>query len=265
MNSSHYSKVAIVALAAIALLSIPVAAVTVTPSGVPSEVQTNATVGVDSELTFELTNLYTQYDNYELIAETELESAVWTVTTRNPQDQTIDQFTTNGSNVTVDIGGSIASVVVELEGQAPSSSAVDFNYQPPQSTTVVAFSQRQSGGVASAIGEPITVRPYTEASDNARSALDAAAAAIEDAESGGAGVSEAEDTFESAVDAYNSNQFDLATNLAEDAESDAESAAASQSQQSLLVMIGVGIVVVVIIGAVVYWYLQNRGPADKLG
>lgn len=265
MNSSHYSKAAIVALAAIAVLSIPVAAVTVTPSGVPSEVQTNATVGVDSELSFELTNLYTQYDNYELVAQTELESAVWTVTTQNPQEQTIDQFTTNGSNITVDIGGSIASVVVELEGQAPPSSAVDFNYQPPQSFTLVAFSQRQSGGVASPIGEPITVRPYTTASDDARSALDAAAAAIEDAESGGADVSDAEDTFGSAVEAFNSGQFDLASNLAEDAESEADAAAASQSQQSLLLMIGAGVVVVIVIGGVVYWYLQNRGPADKLG
>lgn len=265
MNSSRCSRVALIALFAVALLAVPAMAVDVSPTGVPDRVETNATVGVDSELSFRLTELYTQYDNYQLIAQTELQSAVWTVTTQNPQGQTINQFTQNGSNVTVQIGGNVASVIVELEGQAPPPSEIDFEYQPPQSLTVVTFSQRQQGGVASQIGDAYTVRPYTEASAEARSALEAAAQAIDDAEGAGAGVSDAENLFDNAVDAYNSEEFQLATNLAQQAQNDAEAAQQSQSTQSLLLMIGGAVIIIVLIGGVVYWYLQNRGPAEKLG
>lgn len=265
MNSSRYSRLAIAALFAVALIAVPVAAVEVDPTGVPDRVHTNATVGVDEELSFRLTDLYTRYDSYQLIAQTELRSAVWTVTTENPQGQTIDQVTQNGSNITVQIGGNVAGVIIELEGQAPPPSAVDFEYEPAQSFTLVAFSQRQEGGVASPIGDAMTVRPYTDASAEARTALDEAAAAIDEAQAAGADVSEADDLFDSAVEAYNSEEFALATNLAEQAESNANSAAQAQSQQSLLLMIGGAIVAIVVVAGGVYWYLQNRGPADKLG
>jgi len=265
MNSSRCSRVAIVALFAVALLAVPVVAVNVSETGVPDRVQTNATVGVDSDLSFTLTDLYSRYDSYQLVAQTDLEAAVWTVTTENPQGQTIAQTTRNGSNITVQIGGNVDSVVVELEGRAPPPSAVEFQYQPPQSITIAAFSQRQQGGVASPIGDPITAQIYTEDSAEARTALEAAAASIDEAEAAGADVGEADDLFDSAVEAYNSGEFGLATNLAEQAESNADSAAAAQSQQSLLLMIGGAVLALLIVGAIVYWYLQNRGPADKLG
>lgn len=265
MNSSRYSKIAIVALFAVTLLAVPVAAVNIDPTGVPDRVHTNATVGVESELSFTLTELYTQYDSYQLVARTDLRSAVWTVTTKNPQGQTINQVTQNGSNITVQIGGNVASVVIELEGKAPPPSAVDFEYQPAQSITLAAFAQRQQGGVASPIGDPYTVRPYTDASAEARTALEEAAAAIEEAQAAGADVSQAQDLFESAVEAYNSEEFQLAINLAQQAEARANAAAQAESQQSLLLMIGGAVIALVVIGGVVYWYLQNRGPADKLG
>ncbi|MFB6105305.1 MAG: hypothetical protein ABEJ57_09560 [Halobacteriaceae archaeon] len=265
MNSSRCSRVAIVALFAVTLLAVPVVAVNVTETGVPDRVQVNETVGVDSELSFTLTDLYSRYDSYQLIAQTDLHAAVWTVTTKNPQGQTIAQTTQNGSNVTVQVGGNVDTVVVELEGRAPPPSTIDFQYQPPQSVTIVAFSQRQQGGVASPIEDPITARIYTEESAAARTALDEAAAAIEEAEAAGAGVTEATNLVDSAVEAYNSGEFGLAKNLAEQAESNADDAAAAQSQQSLLLLIGGAVIALLIVGGIVYWYLQNRGPADKLG
>lgn len=269
MSSSRCSRLTVavalvLALVAVAAVAVPVAAVSVSPTGTPDAVETGATVGVDSELSFRLTDLYTRYESYELVVRTDLREAVWTVETLNPQGDTVDSRTVSGQNATVDVGGSVDAVEVTLEGRAPAASAVEFSYQPPQEFLLAGFAQRQSGGVASDI-EEFTARPYTTASQDARDAIDAALEAVEAAESAGADVSAADTDLENAREAFDSENFELAGDLAGQAESAADSARSSENRTSLLLTIGAGVVVVAVVGGVAYWVLRNRGPADKLG
>lgn len=266
MNSSRCSEIAVLllALVAVAAVAVPVTAVSVSGSGVPDAVETNGTVGIDSKVSYSLTDLYTQYQSYELVGQTELREAVWTVETVNPQGETIDTMTFSGSNFTIDVGGSIDAIEVSIEGRAPSAEAVEFNYEPAQSFVIAAFAQRQSGGVASEIRE-FTARPYTEDSQTAREAIDAAAGAIDNARSAGAGVSDAQTDYDNAVAAYNNEEFGLAQDLANQAQSAAESAQSSQNRTQLLLTIGGAVIIIALIAVVVVYVLRNRGPEDKLG
>lgn len=266
MNSSRYSELGslLLAVVVIATIAVPAAAVSVDGTGVPDAVETNETVGIDSELSFRLTDLYTEYQSYELVGQTQLREAVWTVETINPQGETIDTQTFSGTNFTIDVGGSVDAIEVSLEGRAPTADAVDFQYEPAQSVVIANFAQRQSGGVASEIRE-ITARPYTSDSQAARDAIDAAGEAIDAAQSAGAGADDAQTDYDNAVEAFNNEEFGLAQDLAEQSQSAAESAQSSQNQMELLLTIGAAIVVIAIIAGVIVYVLRNRGPADKLG
>lgn len=264
MNWNHCSKAVVLALIVGVVFAVPAAAVSVSTSGVPDSVEADSTVGVESDVTFTLTDLYTQYQSYELVGSTDLRSPVWTVRTLDPQGETIETRTFNSSTFTIDVGGSVNSVEVSIEGRSPGADAIDYSYDPPQSFVVASFSQRQSGGVASEI-QTVTSHPYSGESQDARSAIDDASDAIDDAESAGAGTEEADRLLGNAIEAYDNGDFSLATDLADQAESSANSARESQSQTELLLAAGAILVLLVAGGAVIYWYLQNRGPADKLG
>lgn len=264
MNWNHCSKAVVLAVLVGVVFAVPAAAVSISTSGVPDTVEADSTVGVESDVTFTLTDLYTQYQSYELVGTTDLRSPVWTVRTMDPQGETIETRTFNSATFTIDVGGSVSSIEVSVEGRAPAADAIDYSYDPPQSFVVASFSQRQSGGVASEI-RSVTSQPYTGASQDARSAIDDASAAVEDAEAAGADTEEAERLLGNAIEAYDNGEFSLATDLADQAESSADSARESQSQTELLLAAGAILVLLVVGGGVVYWYLQNRGPADKLG
>jgi hypothetical protein len=264
MNSSPSSSLVVLAVVVLAAVAVPVAAVSVSDSGVPQTVETDETVGVERDVTFTLSDLYTDYQSYELAGSTDLRSAVWTVTTLDPQGDTIETRTFDSDSFTIDVGGSVNAVEVSVEGRAPSADDVDFSYDPPQAFVIAAFSQRQSGGVATEI-ETITARPYTSDSEEARSAIDDASQAVDDASSAGASTDEAERLLGNAIDAFDNGDFALAIDLADQAESSATSAQESQEQTQLLLTAGAVLIALVIVGAGLYWYLQNRGPADKLG
>ncbi|MFB6111800.1 MAG: hypothetical protein ABEJ35_04605, partial [Halobacteriaceae archaeon] len=110
-----------------------------------------------------------------------------------------------------------------------------------------------------------TTRPYTTDSQAAREAIAAAEAAIQDAQDAGASVTDARNLLENAKTAFNDKNFGQARDLAAQAASNAESATESQNRMQLLLTAGGVIVVLAVLGAVLYWYFQNRGPADKLG
>lgn len=264
MNWNHCSKAVVLALVIGVVFAVPAAAVSVSTSGVPDRVEADSTVGVESDVTFTLTDLYTQYQSFELVGTTDLDSPVWTVRTLNPQGETIETRTFNSSTFTIEVGGSVNSIEISVEGRAPAADDIDYSYDPPQSFVVASFSQRQSGGVASEI-RTVTSQPYTGASQDARTAIDEATEAVDEAEAAGADTAEAERLLGNAIEAYNNGEFSLATDLADQAESSANAARESQSQMELLLAAGAILVLLIAGGAAVYWYLQNRGPADKLG
>jgi cellobiose-specific phosphotransferase system component IIA len=126
------------------------------------------------------------------------------------------------------------------------------------------LTQAREGGNANAI-DAWEAHHFTSESDQARNAIDEAGAAIETARSSGAGVGEAENTFDQAVNAYESENFDLAAELATEAQSQAESA--QQSRQTLtLALYAVGglVVVALLVGGFLYWRSQQE-THDPLG
>lgn len=260
MNSSHFSKLAIVAVLLAVVAAGPAAAVDVSGSDVPADAEVNSTVDV----TYTFEELYTNYDQWQLQGETELESVTWTVTTYDVGETQLNQQEYNGQSFSHQIAKAddVAAVEVRLQGTVPEGN--EWSYEPAQSLLLANFSETQEGGTENDL-RTSQIRPYTADSQAARTAIDDAQAAIDDAESAGVNVDEAAGTLENAISAYNSGNFENAQDLAGDAQNAAESAQQSSQRTSTLLMIGGVVLVLAILAGLVYWYLSNRETYDKLG
>jgi hypothetical protein len=260
MNSSHFSKLAIVAVLLAVVAAGTAGAVSVTAGDAPADAEVGSTVDV----TYTVESLYTNYDQWNLAGETQLESVTWTVTTYDVGETQIDQQQYNAQSFSHTIAKSegVAEVTVRLQGTVPEWT--EWSYQPPQSLTLVDFSESQAGGTENALTNA-TIRPYTADSQAARDAIDEASATIEDAAADGVTVEEAEDRLENAISAYDAGNFGNAQDLADDALNAAESARQSSQRTSTLLMLGGAIVVLLVLAGLGYWYLSNRETYDKLG
>ncbi|MDZ7849799.1 MAG: hypothetical protein U5K70_02940 [Halodesulfurarchaeum sp.] len=215
-------------------------------------------------MTYTFEELYTNYDQWSLTGETELESVTWTVTTYDVGDTQLNQQQYNAQSFSHQIAKSddVAEVTVRLQGTVPEWG--DWSYEPAQSLTLADFSESQEGGTENAL-QSSEIRPYTADSQAARTAIEDAEAAIDDAESAGVNVEEAISRLDNAISAYDNGNFENAQDLAEDSLNAAESAQQSSQRTSMLLMIGGAIVVLAILAGLVYWYLSNRETYDKLG
>ncbi len=260
MNSSHYSKLVIVAVLLAVVAAGPAAAVDVSGSDVPDDAEVNSTVDV----TYTFEELYTNYDTWNLAGETELESVTWTVTTYDVGEDKIDQQGYNGQSFSHAIAKTdgVDQVTVRVQGTVPEWD--DWSYDPAQSLTLASFSESQEGGTENAL-QTSELRPYTEDSQAARDAIDDAQSAIDEADSAGVNVEEAESLRDNAISAYDSGNFENAQDLAENAQNAAESAQQSSERTSTLLLIGGVILVVAILAGLIYWYLSTRETYDKLG
>ncbi|MFC7046914.1 hypothetical protein ACFQH6_17245 [Halobacteriaceae archaeon GCM10025711] len=260
MNWSHSSKLALALAAVLFVAAVPAAAVSVTPDGVPD----SAEVGSKTTASFEVTDLYSNYDSWTLAGETELVNATWTVTLYDQTNARIGRESYSGQTFqqAVEASEDVNRVEVRVEGTVPK--VENYSYQPAQSFTVAALRETQDGGASTTL-DAWSARPYTSDSQEARDAIADAEDAIDTAESNGADTTEAEDLLDSAVSAFNGSNFDNAVKLANNAQSKAEGAAASKQQTNLLLMAGAGLVGLLLIGGGVYWYLSNRQTYDKLG
>ncbi|MEE6208606.1 hypothetical protein U3A55_00330 [Salarchaeum sp. III] len=268
MNSNRSSR-ALVAVLGLALL---VAAVAPAAAAVPSidgSAPDNAEVGTTVDQTYELTDLFTEYNEWTLTGETDLSEVTWTVTTYDNTGQQIDQETHTGQSFEHALSASDGAVRATVRLQATVTEVSDslWSYDPPQQYTVAEFVQAQQGGSSTTINEYLT-RPYTQDSNEARSAINDAQAAIQEAQSEGVDVSDAQSTLDNAISAYDSANFPNAVDLAEQAEETAESsieAAESSEQTTQLIMYGVAALVVVLLAAGGYLlYRRNQGSQDKL-
>lgn len=260
MNSSHYSKLAILAVLLAVVATGPAAAVSVSGEAVPTEAEVGSTVDV----TYTFDELYTNYDEWTLAGETELESVTWTVTSYDLGGAQQDRAEYTGQSFSHDIAKSedVSEVTVRLQGTVPEGE--NWSYDPAQSMTLATFDETQNGGSETTL-QTDQIRPYTEDSQAARTAIDDAQAAIEVAEAAGVDVSEAESDVASAVSSFDNGNFENAEKLADDAKEAAESAKQSSERTSTLLMIGGVVVVLAIIAGLGYWYLSNRETYDKLG
>ncbi len=260
MNSSHYSKLALVAVLLAVVAAGPAAAVSVSGAEVPDD----AAVGSTVDVTYTVDELYTNYDQWQLEGETSLESVTWTVTAYDVGGTQINQQEYNGQSFshTIAKADDVAEVTVRLQGTVPEWD--DWSYEPPQSVVLANFSEAQEGGAETEL-QTSEIRPHTEESQAARDAIDEAQAAIDEADAAGVNVEEATSRLDNAISAYDAGNFENAQDLAEDSLDAAESAQQSSQQTSMLLLIGGVIVVIAVLAGLVYWYLSNRETYDKLG
>ena len=257
---SRFSKLAVVCLLALSVASVPAAGVSVGDSTVTSD----AEVGTQITATVTLTELYQdpQLESWTLEGETELTDVTWTVeyydqTGARVNQQSFDGQSFSGAEISAQDGTS--EVQVRITGTVPE--VEEYSYDPAQSFTVLDLTQAREGGSSNDI-DSWSATHYTAESREARTAIDDAAAAVEEVNS-----EEATQLLENAIEVYNGDgdEFPTAIDLANQAQQEAESTQQS-NQLTRLALYGVGGLVVIglLVGGFLYWRSQQGGP-DKLG
>ena len=223
------------------------AAVQSSPQTLPEESE----VGTEFEATFEITELFDEFESWTLTAETELDNATWTIRQYDQADSEISRNEIDGQNATqaIDIEDGTASVEIRITGTTPEIS--QLSYDPPQQFVAASFTQEREGGSNNDIATHET-HYYTQDSREARQAIDQAQASVD-------GSGEAQSSLDSAISAYENGNFENAISLAERAEGEA-----SQSQFRRTAMIaGAAVIVLLIVAFAGYRLYKSRqqGPS----
>ncbi|TKR28073.1 hypothetical protein [Natronomonas salsuginis] len=232
-----------------ALFAGPAAAVQSEPTDLPEESE----VGSDFEATFEVTELFDEFERWTLVSSTELENATWTIRQYNQADDELSREDIDGQNATqsVDIDDGTARIEVRVTGTTPEIE--NFSYDPPDRFTAAAFTLEREGGTEQPVDSHES-HHFTQESDDARNAIDNARDAVE-----GSGSDEAQSSLDSSISAYESGNFENAINNAERAQGEA-----SQSQLVRNALLGLGAVIVLalLLGGG-YWVYKSRqqGPS----
>jgi hypothetical protein len=252
----------VVGLLLVLTLAAPATAVSVGDTTVPAEGQ----VGEQVTATVTLTELYRNptLERWQLSGQTALEDVTWVVEYYDQTGARVDQQEFTGqqfSGAEVATADDTAEVVVRVTGTVPPVS--EYSYDPRQEFTIVELTRGQQGGASSTI-DTWESHHFTGDSDAARTTMDDAQAAIESAESAGANPTEAEESFASAVDAYENGNFGLARELANRAQREAGSAESGAEQRRLLLYGGAGVVVLALLVGGVYYWRSQQDSYDKL-
>lgn len=226
-----------------------VAAIQSSPQDLPAESE----VGADFETTFELTDLFDEFEEWTLVAETELENTTWTIVQYNQAGSETDRLETDGQNVSqsVRLDDGTATIEVRVTGVTPELD--NLSYDPPDRFTVASFTQEREGGADRDIAT-YESHHYTEESREAREAIDRASEVV--AESGS---DAAQSSLDSAISAYESGNFENAIDLADRATEEAEQ---RQFIRTALLGLGALVVLVLLLGGA-YWVYRSRqqGPS----
>lgn len=246
MKSSQPIAALVAVLVFGALFVGPAAAVQSSPTDLPEESE----VGAEFEATFELTELFDEFNEWTLSAQTELDNSTWTVRQYNQAGDEISRVDTDGQSVSqaVDLDEGTATIEVRVTGTTPEVD--EWSYDPPDSFVAANFTQERDGGTADEIASHES-HHYTTESKDARDAIDRAQGEVGDS-------GDARSSLDSAVSAYESGNFENAINLAERAEDEA-----SQSQLVRNSLIGVGVVIVLLLvigGGYRVYKSRQKGP-----
>ena len=255
MSWSRCSEAVVVVLLVLSVAVVPAAAVSTSTEGVPEETR----VGSDVTATYMLTELYSNYESWTLNGETELTNVTWTVRQLNQAGNQVSQESYDGPsfNESVSIDDGTAEVAIEITGTTPEVS--EFSYEPAQTYEFAAFDLVREGGTREDIAST-QVHRYTTASQDARDAIERAESAVMAASN-----QEAQRSLDNAKQAYDGENFDLAVELATEAEERAERAQSAQNRNQLI-LYGVGALLVVglLVGGGIY-YRSQQDSYDKLG
>ncbi|MFO7926524.1 MAG: hypothetical protein ACQET5_13720 [Halobacteriota archaeon] len=232
-----------------ALFSGSAVAVQSSPDDLPEESE----VGTEFEATFEVTDLFDEFERWTLLSSTELDNATWTIRQFNQAGDETSREDIDGQNATqqVDLDDGTATVEVRVTGTTPEIET--FSYDPPDRFVAANFTLQREGGSERAISTHES-HHYTQESKEARGEIDRARDTV-----GESGPDDARSSLDSAISAYESGNFENAINNAERAEDEA-----SESQLIRNALLGVGAVVVlaILIGGG-YWVYKSRqqGPS----
>jgi hypothetical protein len=256
---SRCSKLALACLVVLVTAAAPVAAVSVGSDDVPGEAEAGSKV--TASVTLDELYKNPQLESWTLAGSTELEDVTWTVTYYDQTGAKVGQESFDGRNfsgATIAAADGTSEVEVSVSGTAPEVES--YVYDPAQSFTVLHLEQTRAGGSTNDI-DSWSAHHFTAESQSARNALDEARAAVD-----ASGSDEAQSTFEKAVSAFESgNSFDLATQLANDAQAQAQQAEQSSQTRRMAIYAGGGLLALgVVVGGVFYWRSQQPGY-DKLG
>lgn len=254
MSWSRCSRALVVVAFLLTAAVVPALAVSTSADGVPAESQ----VGSEVSATYTFTELYSDYESWTLHGETNLTDVTWTVRKYDQAGNQLSQNSYDGASFdsSVDISENTAEVVVRVRGTTPE--VENFSYAPAQSYTLARFQLRREGGAT----QPLTgdeVMHYTEQSKPAREAIDAAADAVN-----GTSDEQARRSLNNAISAYNGENFELAIELATEAQAQAKQARQSRNTTQLIIYAAVGVVVLLLVVGGFYYYRAQQDTYDKL-
>ena len=242
---------AFVGLLAVSLIAAPAAAVDSASDDVPEEVE----AGAETEATFELTNLYDEFESWTLRGETNMTNVTWTVQKYDQAGNQVEQNTYDGGEFTeqIDIDESTQEVHARVTGTAPEIEA--FSYEPVETFRYANFDLVRDGGTEGNIDE-YQVHHYTADSKEARERIDQANGAVDRADD-----DEARSTLESAISAYDAGNFENAISLAERAE---DEATGTERTQTLLTYAAIGVAALLVIVGLGYLYKKRQQGPSRL-
>ncbi len=275
---------------ALVVLGVAVAGTAAAVSVAEEDVPESATVGETVTASVTIDELYQNpnYEEWSIAGETELENVTWTVEFISQTGDEIRQVEVDGQSLnrsavedpaelTVDAAAdtSAAEVQVQVTGDVPPVEAYTYpelgqNGEQESFTIVTLTQDRGAGGTSSTIanpdgGEGWETIHFTSESQSARDALDSARETIQQAREEGLDVAEAESDFGQARQAYRAENFELAEQLAGDAEAIAQDELDSQGGGlPVTIVAGAAVVVLVVAAAAVYVYRQRQEPDTKL-
>jgi hypothetical protein len=222
-----------------------VSALTISADGVPSE----SAVGEEVSVTYTIEDPFDETGQWTLEGETELTNVSWTVTVLRAGSR-VNQNTygTQSFAQGLDITNNGDEITVELAGTTPEVS--NYTYEPEEEYTVASLN-RVAGNNEDEIRND-SAHHYTDQSREARTAIEDAQSAIDAA----GGHNNAESLVDSAISSYETGNFQNAIDLATQAANDAD----SDRQTQMLLMAGGGIVVLLLlVGGGYYLYSQRSG------
>lgn len=256
MSSSRSSRLLLVLLVAL-VCSVGIAAgVSVSDESTP----TGARVGTSVEASYTLTELYQNpsFEEWTLRTETELTNVTWTFRLVDQAGNVVETNSDDGQNASqsISIDEDVSEVEVQVVGDTPP--VENFSYEPAPTFLVAELRHTREGGTSSTIAT-YEARHFTDESQEARTAIESAQAAIDEA----GGNDQAEESLQSAIAAYEGENFDNAVNLAERAEREAGQAQQTAQRNQLVLYGAIALVLIAIVVGVVYWYV-NRDTGSRL-
>jgi hypothetical protein len=250
MSWTHSSKTVAIGVLLVVALGAAGTAAGITFDG---ESPDSTQVGEEIEMQVTIEEPFTDPlpNQWTIVGNSTLENAGWTITAEDNTGEVVARSDTNELDLDSEEG--IVSVTVEVRGQVPEMEDGDFNFEEREEENYLAMELlRATESGDSQLGDEArwTAHRYTEESQAARQA-------IESAQDSGASGSD----IQQAIQAYNNANFELAQDLASDAESGAES---EEQTQTLLLFGGAAVVVILLAAGGYYVYQQQSRDTNKL-